>query len=96
MIDELESYTDVPKCSCCVCTCGAAKKCEEYDNTLKLSQFLMGLNDQYTSIRGQLLMMHSLPTLNQAYSLLLQEETQRDCTNPSLTNYERSAMMIKQ
>lgn len=45
---------------------------------LKLSQFFMGLSDQYTSVRGQLLMMQPIPTISQAFSLLLQEESQRE------------------
>lgn len=38
----------------------------------------MGLRDQYTAVRGQLLMMRPTPTLNHAFSLLLQEESQRE------------------
>jgi len=39
--------------------------------------FLMGLNDSYTSVRGSLSMMNPLPSLGQTYSLLIQEERQR-------------------
>ncbi|XP_031492934.1 uncharacterized protein LOC116259323 [Nymphaea colorata] len=41
-------------------------------------QFLMGLNDSYAAIRSQLLLMDLLPTIAKAYSLLIQEEKQRD------------------
>lgn len=44
---------------------------------IKLSSFLMGLNEKYTNVRGQFLMMQPVPTISQAYSLLLQEESQR-------------------
>jgi len=37
----------------------------------------MGLNSSYTAIRGNILMMTPFPSINQAYSLLVQEERQR-------------------
>lgn len=68
---------------------------ETYEQGIKLSQFLMDLNNQYTAIRGQILMMNPLPTLNVAYALLLQEENQRTSLSmPPLTN-EVVAMSIK-
>lgn len=39
-------------------------------------QFLMGLHESYTGIRGQILLMNPLPTVNQAYGMIKQEETQ--------------------
>lgn len=39
-------------------------------------------------------MMKPLPSLSQAYSLLLQEEVQRDCHNPVITS-ENAAMSVK-
>ncbi|KAI9180399.1 hypothetical protein LWI28_004458 [Acer negundo] len=43
----------------------------------KLMQFLMGLNDSYSGIRGQILLMQPLPSIRQAYSSVSQEEKQR-------------------
>ncbi|XP_039145721.1 uncharacterized protein LOC120282957 [Dioscorea cayenensis subsp. rotundata] len=43
----------------------------------KLMQFLMGLNETYNAIRGQILLMNPLPSIRQAYSLVTQEEKQR-------------------
>lgn len=76
LLDELENLSSIPRCTCT--TCNVHQHLKTYEQSLKLSQFLMGLNDQYTVIRGQLLLMHPLPSLNQAYALLLQEENQRD------------------
>ena len=42
-----------------------------------LMQFLMGLNDSFSAIRSQILLMDHLPTVNKAYSLVLQEENER-------------------
>lgn len=48
------------------------------DLNIQLTQFLMGLNDAYTGVRGHILMMKPLPSLNQSYAILLQEESQRE------------------
>ena len=37
----------------------------------------MGLNDFYSDIRGQILLINPLPTVRQAYSCVSQEEKQR-------------------
>ncbi|KAK4722845.1 hypothetical protein R3W88_013078 [Solanum pinnatisectum] len=43
----------------------------------RLLQFLMGLGDSYSQARGQILMMPSLPNVNQAYALVIQDESQK-------------------
>ncbi|XP_074347150.1 uncharacterized protein LOC141685979 [Apium graveolens] len=77
--DELDELADVPRCNCGKCSCENNIKIEKYLNDVKLSQFLMGLSDQYTVVRGHLLLMVPTPTLSAAYSVLLQEENQREC-----------------
>jgi len=49
--DELGSYSNATY------TCGVDNK------RCKLMQFLMGLNDSYSAIRGQLLLMNPLPNV---------------------------------
>lgn len=58
-------------------------------------QFLMGLNETYEQTRGQILLMHPIPALNQAYSLVIDRESQKIVSDSPLnmvTN-EFSAMM---
>ncbi|XP_059442162.1 uncharacterized protein LOC132174541 [Corylus avellana] len=40
-------------------------------------QFLMGLNDSFSHVRGQILLMDPLPPINKVFSLLVQDERQR-------------------
>ena len=39
--------------------------------------FLMGLNETYAAVRGQILLMEPMPALSKVFSLLLQDEKQR-------------------
>ncbi|KAH0771000.1 hypothetical protein KY290_014981 [Solanum tuberosum] len=43
----------------------------------KLIQFLIGLNEVYTVMRGNILMMNPLPSMAHAFSIIVQEEKQR-------------------
>lgn len=56
-------------------------------------QFLMGLNDRFTHIRGQILLSNPLPAVNKVFSLVIQEEAQLG-VNPSLIA-EPAAMVLK-
>eukprot|EP00261_Vitis_vinifera_P031368 XP_019072611.1 PREDICTED: uncharacterized protein LOC109121793 [Vitis vinifera] len=69
--DELSSYHEVLSCSC-----GGLEKLKERDEKERVMQFLMGLNDSYAAIRGQILLMHPLPDTRRVYSLVLQQEKQ--------------------
>jgi len=40
--------------------------------------FLMGLNDSFSTIRGQILLFEPLPPINKIFSLVLQEERQKE------------------
>ncbi|KAA3485301.1 hypothetical protein EPI10_007304 [Gossypium australe] len=42
-----------------------------------LSSFLMCLNETYNAVHNQFLLMTPLPCINQAYSMLVQKESQR-------------------
>jgi len=54
--NELGSYKNA------ICSCGA------YNKRRKMMQFVMGLNESYSVIRGQLFLMNPLPDVTQAYS----------------------------
>ncbi|XP_043701367.1 uncharacterized protein LOC122651869 [Telopea speciosissima] len=78
--DELATYHPLPTCSC-----GEYRTFAAHTQTRQLMQFLMGLNESYASIRSQILLMDPLPTLGRAYSLVLQDESQRLLHLPSIS-----------
>ncbi|XP_078160840.1 uncharacterized protein LOC144556253 [Carex rostrata] len=67
--DELNSYSNIP-----VCTCGSVKEIIRERQTEQIYQFLMGLNDVFSTIRTQIIAMEPLPSLAKVYSLIQQEE----------------------
>ncbi|KAL5818430.1 hypothetical protein ACOSQ4_022272 [Xanthoceras sorbifolium] len=87
--DELGSYNSIPDCSC-----GSSKAIQEYQQQEQVYQFLMGLNESYSSIRSQILAMDSLPSLGKIYSLLLQEEKQRELHLVPLPPHESAALAV--
>ncbi|KAE8724764.1 NAD(P)-linked oxidoreductase superfamily protein [Hibiscus syriacus] len=72
------------------CDCEAAQQNTLHVAQQRLFQFLMGLNETYSAIRSQLLLMKPLPTVNQAYSMIIQEELHR--TQLSASPIEASVM----
>lgn len=74
--DEFFSICSLPACSC-----DQSKARSDHENNIKLFQFLMGLNETYGNVRSNLLMRLPLPSLNEAYSVLIQEESQRELSN---------------
>nr|TKS09871.1 hypothetical protein D5086_0000089720 [Populus alba] len=62
-----------------------------------MMQFLMGLNDSYSAIRGQILLMNPLPSIRQAYSSISQEEKQRipNSTHAAIEPSNSAAMAVR-
>ena len=58
-------------------------------------QFLMGLNESYSQIKGQILLMEPLPTVNKVYSLLIQEERQRSVGLRNSVHVESTTLAVK-
>lgn len=92
--DEIERLTSKPRCICNLCTCTVNNKLNELDQSIQLTQFFMGLNEAFTGIRGQILMIKPLPTLSHSYVMLLQEESQREHQVVSSSS-ENLAMTVK-
>ncbi|KAF5480412.1 hypothetical protein F2P56_001165 [Juglans regia] len=86
--DELANYRQLPQC-----TCGIVKKNLEFQQEEYIMQFLMGLNDSFTSIRGQILLLDPLPSMNQVFSLVVQEEKQREIKINSAPSFDSVAAM---
>uniref|UniRef100_A0A2N9FGR6 CCHC-type domain-containing protein n=1 Tax=Fagus sylvatica TaxID=28930 RepID=A0A2N9FGR6_FAGSY len=76
--DEFLNYRPIPGCTCgAKCTCGLSKTLMEYQHYDYVHSFLMGLNDSFSQVRGQILLMEPLPSINKVFSLVQNDEKQR-------------------
>ncbi|XP_019416549.1 PREDICTED: uncharacterized protein LOC109327830 [Lupinus angustifolius] len=68
--EELESLRSLPTCICNnKCTCDFLRTFKKHRETKHVICFLKGLNDQYNTVRSQILLMEPLPTINKVFGL---------------------------
>lgn len=88
--DELSNFRPIPNCSC-----GALKVLLDYHHQEYVFHFLVGLNESFSHIRGQILLSDPLPSINKVFSLIVQEERQREISFSSSLQTNTTAMMTK-
>lgn len=64
----------MPSCS----SCGTVGSIPQFLYNQQVVQFLVGLNDAYSLVRSNILMMKPTPHINETYQLVLQDEKQRE------------------
>ncbi|XP_055959798.1 uncharacterized protein LOC130014862 [Mercurialis annua] len=75
--DELISLRPFPVCICIPkCICNALPLIRKNHSNDQVIRFLKGLNDQYATVRQQILMTEPLPPINKAFSMVIQNERQ--------------------
>ncbi|XP_045832254.1 uncharacterized protein LOC123923607 [Trifolium pratense] len=72
---ELDNFRPIPANSC-TDNCPAMDKMRAYRDSDQVIRFLKGLNDQYSAVRSQIMLMEPLPNIGKVYSLLVQQERQ--------------------
>lgn len=70
------------------CQCDNTKVYAERAQQQRLLQFLVALNDSYAAARSQILLMSPLPSINQAFAMIIEDEAQR-----VLVNFTRSGSL---
>ncbi|KAH0678489.1 hypothetical protein KY284_019574 [Solanum tuberosum] len=70
--DEFDAIMPCPGCNC-----PESRTYMHHFEYQRLLQFLTGLNDSYAQSRSQILLMSPTPSINQAYSMVVSEESQR-------------------
>lgn len=88
--DELVNYRALLPCSC-----GAMKVLFEFRQQEYVMKFLMGLDESYSSIRGQILLSDPLPPINKVLPLVLLEEKQREIASAVLPNSDSVAFFSR-
>ncbi|XP_071694920.1 uncharacterized protein [Rutidosis leptorrhynchoides] len=89
--DELDYVLQVPKCSRDGCKCDISKKISLLKDKERLYEFLMGLDNQFSVIKTQILAMKSIPSLGNAYHLVAEDERQRTISSDKKPSIESAA-----
>ncbi|XP_072088179.1 uncharacterized protein [Arachis hypogaea] len=86
--EELNNFRSIPNCVGCAesCSCGLSK-IREYRDEDQVVRLLRGLNEQYSTVRSQIMLMSPLPDLNTVFSMLTQQERQ-------LTNMDNNKILF--
>jgi len=75
--EELEIYIPIPSCSCRhQCVCDAMRNARKNHLMLYAMRFLTGLNENFSMVKSQILLMDPLPSMNKIFSMVLQHERQ--------------------
>lgn len=82
--DEFDAL-EAPNLCLCLCNCVNGRINGERDQRKRLIQFLMGLDECYSNIKGQILLRQQLPTVVKAYTMVRQEEKQKEGVAPRST-----------
>ncbi|XP_074299397.1 uncharacterized protein LOC141630486 [Silene latifolia] len=72
--DDLDKYDRNPTCICGGCKYGLNKQLDKRRDESKVYDFLLGIDDSYSTVASNLLLQEPLPSLNRAYATLIQEE----------------------
>lgn len=59
------------------CNCEKSREFVSHLQKLKLFQFLKGLNKSYNQVRSPILLMNPMPSINQAYRIVVSDERQK-------------------
>ncbi|XP_075633672.1 uncharacterized protein LOC142606162 [Castanea sativa] len=97
LANKLMNYEPIPLCSCEKCVTHVNEKISNLHHREAIMQLLMGLNDSFSHIRGQILLMDPIPSVDKVYSLLIQDEKQRSVGQGSTNGpfVESTALVAK-
>ncbi|XP_075648679.1 uncharacterized protein LOC142619466 [Castanea sativa] len=70
--DQFLHYEPLP-----ACTCGAMKILRTAHEKSYVMRFLMGLNENFETVRSHILMLEPFPSMSKVYALILQEESHK-------------------
>ncbi|KAL4612521.1 hypothetical protein ACB092_08G205900 [Castanea dentata] len=93
--NQLQNLSLFPSCTCGKCVCNINKRLTDLQVKESVMRFLMGLNDSFSQVRNQVLLMDPIPSLSKVYSLLIQEQTQRSVTNTFVAKVDSTVLAAK-
>ena len=91
MVRVKRNYRPPPHCTCGKCN----EPCLQHVELQKrdyVFHFLNGLNDSYSAMRSQIVLMKPFPSIDEAYNIVLREESQRNFQFQAQPFVESSAL----
>lgn len=78
------------------CNCGSIQPWSDYNQMEHVIHFLMGLNESFSAICGQILSTDPIPPITKVFSIIVQEEKQREVSvTPTVSSDPPSASAVK-
>lgn len=91
--EELNSHLPMPMCTCPYpCRCESMRTARNFRMEDQVIQFLTGLNDNFSVVKTQVLLMDPLPSINKVYSMVVQEESKN--TAPTSHVYTEDSSIL--
>ena len=75
--------------------CNINKWLNDQQGQEAVMKFLMGVNESFSQVRSQVLLMDPIPSLRKVYSLMIQEETQRSISNACVVKVDSTVLAAK-
>ncbi|CAA7061254.1 unnamed protein product [Microthlaspi erraticum] len=73
----VKNYVELPVCTCDKCECDAACLWEKLQHRSRVTKFLMSLNESHEQTRRHILMMKPIPTIEETFNIVTQDERQK-------------------
>ncbi|XP_061373353.1 uncharacterized protein LOC133315692 [Gastrolobium bilobum] len=89
--DELDNLNPLPKCYC-----GPLDEIQRSRECDQVIRFLKGLNDQFSHVHSQIMLIDPLPNMNKAFSLVTQQERQLNSEVHMDTSMESKVYTVDQ
>ncbi|KAG7599299.1 Reverse transcriptase RNA-dependent DNA polymerase [Arabidopsis suecica] len=89
--EEHRNYVELPVCTCGRCECDAVVKWESLQQRSRVTKFLMGLNEGFDKTRRHILMLKPIPTIEEAFNIVTQDEHQKNVKPPTPYNTVKPA-----
>ena len=86
--DAMNEIDPLPCCICNKCTCNVTQRVFQRQQDKRLVQFMMKLNEKFTTVRGNILIQHPPPTISNVFKLFTQEERHQNLSHS--TNHTES------
>ncbi|XP_071740182.1 uncharacterized protein [Rutidosis leptorrhynchoides] len=86
---QFDALVKLPSCGC------ANPEFKKHNDMIKLTQFLMGLDDYYQSVRSNILTRKTLPSVQTAFSIVSKEESHKNSSNVIEKNTQSAFLVSK-